>query len=51
MAAKKATRGKAKKSVTRAKATRKSSIRSSRKSPSGKPGVLTPGQGGAIGIF
>jgi hypothetical protein len=33
MAAKKTTRAKAKKSVTRAKATRKSSVRATRKSP------------------
>lgn len=51
MAPKKSTRAKARKTVTRSKATRKSSVRSPRKAPAYKPGVLNPGEGGAIGIF
>jgi hypothetical protein len=42
MAAKKTTRSKSRKTVTRAKATKKSSVRSSRKAPKYKEGVFPP---------
>ena len=50
MAAKKTSRAKNRKSVTRAKATRKSSARNARRAPD-DPGRVLRGGSGAIGIF